>query len=239
MVGTYVVVLFPPLWERDNTLLVVSALLLAGMLIRHRTLPPLARREQRPATLLGAVLAGMLALKGVLAAGLRDGGIAYPGDSLALWQITIVIVAGGLAWRLVSLERRRRSMTDLVVRLGEEGGSPSVADLADAAGLAEDASIHEALERAERMSSHNAALRDQLSAQAVALEASRRRLLETEDEERALLEERLRRGATRRLTRLAADLAAVVVTRDQIATEAVDRLDRARVQLREGARRAG
>ncbi len=233
VVGTYIVVLFPPLWERDSTLLVVAALLFGGVLIRHQTLPPRARREQRPATLLGAALAAMLALKGVLAASLRDQGIAYPSDSLALWQITIVLVAVGLAWGLVSLERRRRSMTDLVVRLGDRGHSPSVADLADAAGLAEDVSTRRALELAERMSSRNAALRDELSAQVVALETSRRRLLEAEDDERAALEERLRRGATLRLARLASALAAVTATGDEIDSDAVDRLDRAQKQLQQ------
>ena len=200
--GGYLVTLFPPLWERDSGLVLIAALLGGGLLIQALTRPPRTRRVRRPAIVLGVGLAVILAAKGAIATFLHEGGVAYPSQPEALWQIALVVVAAGLAGSLIRLERRRDATTELVVRLGEAGPLASVTELAAASGLPDDAPVSDAFLRAQTMAARNAALRDELTAQVVAIEASRRRLLEAEDDEREALEARLRRGAGSRLARL-------------------------------------
>jgi signal transduction histidine kinase len=230
--GGYIVALFPPLWERDISLLFVAALLAFGLIVQDRTLPAQERRVRRPVLVLGLGIAALLATKGAIAAALRAAGMAYPGGSSDLWQLGVVAVAVGLAWSLVALDRRRRGAADLVVRLGEEQPSMSATQLAEAAGLTDDTEVREALAQATRMANRNAALRGELAAQVVALERSRRRLVEAADAERADLESRLRSGAVARLARLELSLEE---RRDGMASmgpEAASRVERAVEQLR-------
>jgi signal transduction histidine kinase len=230
--GGYLVALFPPLWERDTSLVLVAALLAAGLLVQHATLPARARRVRRPALILGVGLATLLATKGALAVALRQADVAYPRNSSDLWQIGVVVVAVGLTWSLIALDRRRRAATDLVVRLGEEQPAISASELADAAGLTDDVAIQEALALANVMAMRNAALRDELADQVVSLERSRRRLVEAGDAERVALEERLRGGAAARLARLESGLEAGRATLASAAPDAAARVGRAIDQLR-------
>ena len=123
----------------------------------------------RAAILVGLGLALVLASKGLVAGVLRRQGVAYPGDPEALWQIALVIAAADLAWSLIALERRRRTVTDLVVSLGAEGSLDRAVDLAAAAGLPDESSIADALSRAAEMAERNRTLQVELSAQAMAL----------------------------------------------------------------------
>jgi signal transduction histidine kinase len=230
--GGYLVTLLSPLWERDRGLLVIAALFGGGLLVQALTQPARTRRARRPAIVLGMWLAVLLASKGALASLLAEGGVAYPGHPEALWQIALVLVSVGLAGSLIRLERRREAATELVVRLGESGPPTSVAALAEAVGLPDDLDVADALLRAERLGARNAALHDELTAQAHAIEASRRRLVEAADDEREALEARLRHGAGRRLARLEADLDESRAAMEKAPAEAIMRVDRAREQLR-------
>jgi signal transduction histidine kinase len=240
VVAGYGVVLLWAAWPNLPSTLLVGGLLAAGLLAQAATLTPHVRRVRRPALLLGLGLAVMLAAKGVLASALREAGIAYPGGAGDIWQMALVAVAVGLTWSLIALERRRRSATDLVVELGDDRPALSVAEMAEAAGLADDAAIADALAQAAAMAERNAILRDELSAQAAGLEASRRRLVEAGDAERAALETRLRLGAADRLGRLQTGLR---LERDRVVSlapelrpgldRALDQLTRAQVELDE------
>jgi signal transduction histidine kinase len=232
--GAYLVTLFPPLWERDVGLLVIATLLAVAVLGQWLAQPPRLRRVRRPAILVGLGLALALASKGLVASVLRRQGVAYPGDPEALWQMALVIAAVALAWSLIALERRRRTVTDLVVSLGAEGSLDRAVDLAAAAGLPDGSSIAEALARAEEMAERNHALQVELSAQARALERSRLRLLMAEDDEREALEGRLREGPRARLAGLQARLADTRRRGAPVSTEAMARLDRALTQLHAG-----
>ncbi len=161
--GGYLVTLLPPLWERDGGLLVIAALFGGGLLVQALTQPARTRRARRPAIVLGMSLAVLLASKGALASLLAEGGVAYPGQPEALWQIALVSVSVGLAGSLIRLERRREEATELVVRLGESGPPTSVAELAEAVGLPDDVAVSDALLRAERLTARNAALHDAAS----------------------------------------------------------------------------
>lgn len=200
--GGYIVALFPPLWERDASLVIVAGLLAAGLVVGWAALPPRARHVRLPALALGLGLAATLTTKGALASVLRGAGVAYPGTSGDLWQIAVVVVAVSLTWSLVALDRRRRGAADLVVRLSEERPLATLHEVAEAAGLRDEEATRDALERAADMAARNTALREELAAQAAALDRSRRRLVEAGDAERADLEERLRLGPARRLARL-------------------------------------
>jgi signal transduction histidine kinase len=232
VIGGYVVALFPPLWERDIGLVVIAGLLAAGLMARWWGDQPRTRRIRRPATLIGIGLAIGLAGKGMVAGVMRSHAIAYPGDTEAIWQIVLVLAALGLASSLVALERRRQRVTDLIVRLGHAGPADSVMGLAESAGLADDAEVARALERAREMASRNAGLREELGARVAAVEASRRRLLAAEDEERAALESRLRRGTGARLAALETALAGERESVQHAAADALGRFDRALDQLR-------
>jgi signal transduction histidine kinase len=232
VVAGYVVALFPPLWARDASLLVVAALLVTGLVADHVSLPPRARRVRRPALLLGLGLAAVLATKGTLAGLLRGAGVAYPSLSVDLWQIAVVAVAIGLTWSLVALERRRTRATDIVVRLGEVRPTLRGADLAEEVGLADDAAVDEALVAAHAMAARNMTLQEELRAQVQSLERSRRRLVEAGDDERAALEEELRRGPVARLGRIERMLRDRRAATPSTLTDAGARLDRALGQLR-------
>jgi signal transduction histidine kinase len=131
----------------------------------------------------------------------------------------------------------------VVVRLGDARPVASAAELAEAAGLDDDAALTSALHWADEMAARNAALREQLSAKVQELEASRLRLLEAGDAERAALEDRLRRGAADRLGRLEAELASISAGGEPLAPDvslrlgrALDQLSLTRVELDELAR---
>lgn len=231
VVGGYLLALFPPLWERDTGLLVIAALLAIALASQWLAQPRRLRRARRPALVVGLGLALALASKGLVAGYLRRQGVAYPGDPEALWQIALVVAAAALAWSLIALERRRRAATDLVVSLGTEGSVLGASDLAAAAGLPDEPSLGEALALAADIAERNRTLQAELSAQAAALEASRRRLLVAEDEEREALEARLRAGPRARLTDIMAPLERTRRGLETGSTEAAARLERAGVQL--------
>jgi signal transduction histidine kinase len=231
VIGGYLVALFSPLWERDSGLLVIAALLALALAGQWLSQPLRLRRARTPAVIVGFGLALALGSKSLVAGYLRRQGVAYPGDPESLWQIALVVASAALAWSLIALERRARAATDLVVSLGAEGSIPGAADLAAAAGLPDESSSREALSRAAAMSERNRALRDELSAQATALEASRRRLLVAEDEEREALEARLRAGPRARLADLGIRLEDARRGLAPGSTEPAARLDRASVQL--------
>jgi signal transduction histidine kinase len=232
VLGGYFVAVFPPLWERDIGLVVIAALLVAGIAVQRWAESPRARRIRRPATVTGIGLAVALAGKGTAAAVMRSHGVTYPGDSEAIWQIALVLVAVGLASSLVALERRRQRVTDVIIRLGAVGPVDPAVELAAAAGLADDAEVSRALERVGEMATRNARLREELGARVSAIEASRRRLLDAEDDERAALEARLRRGTVARLMDLESALASERSAIAHHAPEALARLERAVDQLR-------
>jgi signal transduction histidine kinase len=231
VIGGYLLALFPPLWERDTGLLVIAALLALALAGQWLSQPPRLRRARRPAGIVGLWLAFVLASKGLVAGYLRRQGVAYPGDPEALWQIALVVAAAVLAWSLIALERRRRAATDLVVSLEAVGSIPGAAVLAATAGLPDESSTREALSRAVAMAERNHALQAELSAQATALEASRRRLLVAEDEEREALEARLRAGPRARLADLRLRLDDARRGLAAGPSEAAARLDRAAAQL--------
>jgi signal transduction histidine kinase len=109
----------------------------------------------------------------------------------------------------------------------ERGGKPLAALVHDAAVL-DDPRLVEAVASAARMAAANAELQAEVRGQVAALEASRRRLLAAGDDERRLLEQRVRVGAQRRL----AELAATVTRARAVADGPVRaRLDRAAALL--------
>lgn len=232
VVAAYLVTLFPPLWERDLGLIVIASMIVGALAAGSAGRSERARRMRRPAVVVGIALAVALASKGEVASLLRRSGVTYPGDSEAVWQIALVIVALGLAASLIALERRRRGVTDLVVRLGAAHPIASAVELAATEAAADEQEIAEAMRRAEEMATRNARLRDELSGQVSAIEDSRRRLLDAEDDERAALRSRLWRGTISHLETLSDDLAATRPAIEAVSVEAGTRLERAIDQLR-------
>jgi signal transduction histidine kinase len=239
VIGGYVVALLPPLWERDASLLIVSGLLAAALLVQHAASPPSTRRLRRPALLLGLALAAILAAKGTAAEMLRQADVAYPSASGDLWQLAVVLVALGLTWSLIALDRRRRSAADVVVRLeteqptGAAGELLALTDLLGATGQPDDAAVADVVAQARDMGARNAALRNELAAQVVALEDSRRRLIEAADDERVALEERLRAGPAVRLSLLEETLSGLQPKVAGTAPEVAPHIGRALAQLRQ------
>ena len=228
--------LFPPLWERDAGLLVIASLMAVALIGHWLTQPPRLRHARRPAILVGLGLALVLASKGIVASVLRRQGVAYPGDPEALWQMALVIAAAVLGWSLIALEQRRRAATDLVVSLGAEGSIGRAVELATAAGVPDESSVAEALSLAEEMAERNRLVREELSAQAVALEDQRRRLLMAEDDgarSARVTPARRASGPPRRSSRRASRAARPRLTRVKDRGPG-GRLDRATTQLQAG-----
>jgi signal transduction histidine kinase len=86
----------------------------------------------------------------------------------------------------------------------------------------DDPALLDAVAAATRLAAANARLQSEVRTQVNELEASRLRLLEAGDAERARLEARLRDGAARRLTALGAQLAAARATAGPSAAPAID-----------------
>jgi signal transduction histidine kinase len=108
------------------------------------------------------------------------------------------------------------------VTVVEREGQP-VAVLVHDPAVLDDPGLLEAVTSAAQLAASNARLQAEVQARVVELEASRRRIFETRDQERRRLEHRLREGAERRLAQLADTLrrsrgsASGQRTRDQIA----------------------
>jgi signal transduction histidine kinase len=108
----------------------------------------------------------------------------------------------------------------------ERAGSPVAVLIHDSAVLG-DPTLVEAVADAARLGSRNALLSAEVRRQLVDLHASRRRLIESGDAERARLEQRLHEGARHRLEQLAINIG-VDQTLVEPGTEARDHLERAR-----------
>jgi len=108
----------------------------------------------------------------------------------------------------------------------ERAGSTNAVLIHDAAVLG-DPTLIEAVAAAARLGSRNALLDAEVRKQLVDLRASRRRLIESGDAERARLEQRLHEGARHRLEQLATEIG-VDQTLVEPGTEAGDHLERAR-----------
>jgi signal transduction histidine kinase len=119
-----------------------------------------------------------------------------------------------------------------VVSLGAGGLQPLATDLAVATSLPDESSVNEALSLAVTMAERNRLLQEELSAQASALEASRLRLLLTEDAEREALETRLRAGPRARLMEVRRRLASTRQGLEPSPADALEHLERAQAQLR-------
>ena len=91
--------------------------------------------------------------------------------------------------------------------------------------------VQEAVASAMALSAANTRLLEEVSARVAEVDASRRRLLQTRDDERARLERRLRDGAERRLTEVAANL-----SRDPHLAQAQVQVEQALDELRRLAR---
>jgi hypothetical protein len=123
---------------------------------------------------------------------------------LLLYETGLVVVAALLA--VIFMRASSRSVVmDLVVEMGPRD---ALADLARRdPTVHEDPALRAAVAAADRLRSANERLTRQLEGQIAAVDASRRRLLATQDEERVALEERLRHGPSGRLDKVAAELA--------------------------------
>jgi signal transduction histidine kinase len=205
--GGYIVALALPLWQRDAGILIIGALLGIAVLAQYLSLSQSMRTVRRPAIVLGGVLVVALVGKGWVSQRFQKAGLAIPGDPDTLWSIVLVVVAAGLAWNLLLLQRRRAQVTDLVIRLGELDAAGTVAAMDGA--TANDPAVAAAVDRAAQMIARNHALHIELAAQVRELGASRRRLLEVGDEERSALEQRLRDGALLHLSELRSTVAAL------------------------------
>jgi len=218
--GGYLFALFPQLWDSQAGVVTIGIVMGAAVSVAHLVAAPERRAIHRPAFLLSLTLAATLITKADVAAVLRRTGTAVVGDSGNVWAVVVMAVAVLATWSLLALERRRTSVADLVVQLGE-GDSPGIAaELARITGgplplragpgsasggvalVAADPALRPTIARAMELVARNVELRAALEARVVELEASRRRLLEAGDEERLSLEERLRTGAASRLARL-------------------------------------
>jgi signal transduction histidine kinase len=229
VVGGYGVALLPPLWASDSSEALLAALLEAGLVIRYATATRGERLQVRYSTALGTVLAIAFATKALLASWVSDAGAAVLGEPGTVAEVALVVTAFGLTWALIVLERRRRLATDLVVEIGGEHGDPYETLLGD--GSAEDPVMLAAAERATELRSRNQALRAELAGQVVKLEASRRRLLEAADDERAALETVLRSGAMARLSEVGSRLAILGPDLSALAPESRPHVDRSTDQL--------
>ncbi len=228
VIAGYVVALFPPLWQRDVGLLAIGALLMAGVLVQHATLPRRVRVVRRPALVAGLVLAFALLGKRAISQWALAQGVAVGRDPDTIWSIAITIACATLAGGLIALARHRAVVTDMVVQLGDDRSS-----LAEIAARSDhDPDVASALARAELILERNARLRAEVASQVHALEASRRRLLEVGDEERRRLEWRLRTGPAQRLADLAATLEVVLAAGGQsVRPDGLARLRRAGEQV--------
>lgn len=241
--GGWVASLLPPAWGWDGGLFVLGVLLAAGSVACARVLPAASRNARTPALALGLALGSMLAVKASLAAALNGAHIAFLGTPEVLWEIALILVALLLTRALLALERRRASITDLVVELDERGAGGEAISLAE---IDADPSLRDALARAREMTIRNAELRAALAAQLEELTASRRRTLEAADDERLALEERLQAGAARRLDELTTvlaplerSMAARVPESRPHLDRAIDQLSRTRAELVDLARGLG
>jgi signal transduction histidine kinase len=199
--GGYVIALFAPVWQRDIGVVAIAGLLAVSLAVQHLTLPSRERATRGPALVAGAVLVGGLLAKQGVAQLARDHGLGLLGDPDALWSVSLVAAVSLLVGGAIALERRRAHVTDLVIELGDGGTGMAAVAVATS-----DPALRAAVARAEAMLERNVRLRAELDQRARAVEASRRRLLEAEDEERQLLERRLRTGPARHLEQLAATI---------------------------------
>ena len=143
---------------------------------------------------------------------------------LLVYEVGLVAVAAVLAATVVR-DPSRSDVTDLVVEMGPQD---ALADLAHRdPTVLEDPALATAVAAADRLRAANARLTADLEHRIVAVDESRRRLLAAQDAERAALEDRLQRGPSGRLDRVAAHLA----SQSSEVTEAQDRLSAARSQL--------
>lgn len=111
----------------------------------------------------------------------------------------------------------------------DRDGTPVAALIHDRAVLADEALV-DAVSAAARLGSRNARLQAEIRSQLADLEGSRRRLINSVDDERERLEQRLREGARHRLERLADDIR-LVDTASTVESESHQRLGRAGEQL--------
>jgi signal transduction histidine kinase len=116
----------------------------------------------------------------------------------------------------------RRSVTHI------EREGRSLAVLVHDPAVREDPGLVDAVAEAARLAASNARLQAEVRAQVAEVQASRRRLVETGDEERHRLEQRLREGTERRLVSLEKDLE---TSRRQARPETAARIQRARARL--------
>jgi signal transduction histidine kinase len=228
--GGYAVALLPPsFWAHDLTLVFVATLLASGLVLRYLTTARAPRLAIRYSTLVGTLFALALATKASLASWFQHAGVAFPSDPGTIAEAVFVILAFGLTWALLLLERRRLEATDLVVEIGEERGDPF--DAPTGSDLSADPVFAAAVERAGALRSRNTSLQAELAGQVVALEASRRRLLEAGDDERTALEAVLRSGAMARLSDVAARLTTLAPGLGAVSPDARPHIDRATDQL--------
>jgi signal transduction histidine kinase len=138
--------------------------------------------------------------------------VAYRADGgwVNAWGQPVVLPPEGAGRAVTPIERDGRA----------------VAVLVHDPGVLADPGVADAVSRAAALAAANAQLQRDIRAQAAELEASRRRLLVAGDAERERLEHRLRRGAERRLARLAAKLAHARTSASGDALESVDHAER-------------
>jgi signal transduction histidine kinase len=149
--------------------------------------------------------------------------IAADTEILTVFEVALCAVAGALA-AIQAAGIRRTNVADLVVQLGPQD---ALADLArNDPAVVQDPAFLAAVDAAERLLTANQRLRDELTEQIHALDASRRRLLTVQDDESARLEQRLQHGPVGRLDRIAASLSGTPTANPAAAAS----LDSARTQ---------
>lgn len=142
-------------------------------------------------------------------------GASVAGAVLLLYEAGLIVVAAGLA-AIFMRGTRRSDVMDLVVEMGPQD---ALADLARRDPMMlEDPALQAAVVAAERVRGANAQLTRRLEEQIAAVDASRRRLLAAQDEERVTLEDRLRHGPAGRLDKVAAELAGLT-SQEPVAAE--------------------
>jgi signal transduction histidine kinase len=180
-------------WAYDAAI-VMTALALAGDLLSGRTVRAAATGlvvdladRQEPRALRGALArtVGDPALQ--IAYRVRDGWVDEAGQPL----------------RLAGEESETR-----VVTVVEEGGTPVAALVHDPASL-RDETLASSVAAAVRLALANVRLQAEVAARVREVAASRRRLVETGDEQRRRLREQLRGGAEQTLSEVSADLSAM------------------------------
>ena len=242
----YLVALLPAVWESPQATVVLSALLVGYCVLDHQRSRGTRRRARRQALWAAAGLGVVLSAGAVARAVLPLGSASRP--SLLAYQAVVCVIAVGLVAALVSFDRERTDVTDLVVELGTERSSNLRAALSQALGdpfldvgywfedtdafvaadgrrvllpdvgsdrrvtyvthdgdvvaalvhdetVLEDPQLRDAVTSATRLAAANSRLLAEVRARLVDLEASRRRILETRDDERERLERRLHDGA--------------------------------------------